>query len=324
MPTPSMPEPKNNNQLILIIAIIATFLITGGTIFLWQKTSTDNQWNNQYQSFLHEQEKIISTIWDTIINEGDNKYHQITFEKNPRIPLDADIYDFNPINGDEILIGTLNNFYSEQHPGSLYNRPIYYNRNIYYHKLVDDLTELWKYNLNYQEEKKIFSFAENFFFKVAPNEKYISIAVKDQGKLIVINIEGRIEKEFTIDQLIINQQIQSNTNLQLLGWSSDSQELWGMSKEYNEPTNFFKINLKNWEITTYKYYDIQRYCLNNNDCVIQQTSCNNCGCPIAVNKDNYQPLNCNYEPERFICLIECGAIKEIICKNYQCTTLLYD
>ncbi|MBD3155220.1 MAG: hypothetical protein GF368_01015 [Candidatus Aenigmarchaeota archaeon] len=65
------------------------------------------------------------------------------------------------------------------------------------------------------------------------------------------------------------------------------------------------------------------YCDADVDCVMQSISCNNCDCPIAINKNFVQPLNCEYKSEQPYCDLYCyPSVPK--CINNSCTAIRKD
>ena len=46
-------------------------------------------------------------------------------------------------------------------------------------------------------------------------------------------------------------------------------------------------------------------CISNEDCVMQETSCNNCNCPRAINKEYEKPLDCPNIKDQAFCNLYC-------------------
>jgi hypothetical protein len=57
------------------------------------------------------------------------------------------------------------------------------------------------------------------------------------------------------------------------------------------------------------------------DCGMQQTACNNCGCSIAINKNFVQSLNCDYN-DTIICTLKCTPFIPR-CFNNMCKEYFY-
>jgi len=47
------------------------------------------------------------------------------------------------------------------------------------------------------------------------------------------------------------------------------------------------------------------FCESDSDCTRQPTSCNNCGCPEPINKDNLKELECDENSPAIGCTLEC-------------------
>lgn len=108
--------------------------------------------------------------------------------------------------------------------------------------------ELWKYDEN-NEGKKLYS-CQGLDFRVSPNEKYISIL--DHNELCIIDANGNKVKKYTIEELS-NGEYKNEDELQVdvQGWSDDSQNFWGGVNDLYLPLQLFKISTGDWSRTEY-------------------------------------------------------------------------
>jgi hypothetical protein len=60
-------------------------------------------------------------------------------------------------------------------------------------------------------------------------------------------------------------------------------------------------------------------CTQDSDCVMQSTSCNNCNCPKAINKDYQVPLRCKNSINQPYCDLYCNPSRPV-CLDNICTT----
>jgi len=64
-------------------------------------------------------------------------------------------------------------------------------------------------------------------------------------------------------------------------------------------------------------WDPRFQCISDSDCVLEETACYNCGCPISVNKFYKKDIQCGKPTATNQCNLAC-PITQVKCKNNIC------
>ncbi|GEM_PF-5653117 len=267
---PAYQEPKARS-LGLIIAIIATFLITGGAVFVWQQAANNAKQKqneiviNQLQQQLTDlQNKIKNSENDTLVTR------EVTFKL-----VGSDIYQRPTSTYDIYLKNTKDNQkeyftridqVSNQYVGGGDSMGIFNNGYLYIiRSFGGELTvagretyELWKYGLD-KQGVKVFSADDKGWLSFRVSKKGNNIAVM-ADQLYFIDNKGNVKKSFQRTDIDSRyQKVDSPIGISLFNWLNES-EIWLTGKKDFSTLAIYKISTDSWKITNYDLskFDISR------------------------------------------------------------------
>lgn len=240
MPAPKIPEPLRKKKIILVAVLIIIAMIIGAVlyyIFLQQRVNLQNKYNN-----LVKQQKSSGQ------NAGSQKID------------DARLFVFiqsRDKSTEKQLFTISSDFYSSNVSG-IEDQIEYQNNSLYIIRKMSDsgIDELWRFGKRDQFGKALpgtkLYIGDNLAFNVSQSGKYIAVTSSDNKKLLIIDADGNLIKEYNSADLGFFDDQGAPFDFHLLDWSTDENEFWGTLG--NKPLSgaIYKISVGDWEIK--KYY----------------------------------------------------------------------
>lgn len=261
----TIPFPRKKKALLALAVLIALFsiIIIFSVLILRQKSE------------MAEKNEIAQDV-KKIENAGiDEK--KMSKETENSSKMFVFIKDKNKEN-EKQLFTVPSDFYGENVAG-VENEADYKNGSLYIIRKMSDSVEkeLWRYGKkdrlgSVPEGKKMYS-GKIFKFNVSPLGKYIAITTAAKEKLIIIDAEGNILKEYDTKELGFLNSEMFPLWFGLLDWTSDEKEFWGTLGNKPIPEAIYRISLSNLEISKFSVPFDQEWDLNTDSKRIIYSDC---------------------------------------------------
>src|SRR3989339_693369 len=135
-------------------------------------------------------------------------------------------------------------------------------KNTYIIRNIGSSQEVWQVSQT-GEEIKLFSGNQIYSIKVSPDDHYLTIDINGQD-IKLFNISSKEITSISREQLTASD---SGEAVELLGWSADSNDLWG-GTFFGYNADFFRMNIASNKIDKFglfkNYINISDYALNPN------------------------------------------------------------
>jgi hypothetical protein len=275
-------KPCWKHKKIIILVSIAALSIIGAVIFsaivAREKSKIMGQ-NSAFEETKRTEEKTAETKKTAQVPESNSKLFVFLKDKNK---------------SEEKQLFTLpQDFYSEN-VGGVENNVDYKNGNLYIIRKMSDSgdSELWKYGKmdkfgKIPDGTMLYS-GKIFRFNVSSGGKYIAITTTAKEKLVIIDGEGNIMKEFNTQELRFFDGNGTAYWFGLWNWTRDDKEFWGTLGTKPISEALYKINTDTWTINKYVVPFDQEWDLNVNKKKIIYSDC-----PLVSNEASTQNLVVN-------------------------------
>lgn len=259
-PTEPIQDIKSTKTVwIVIISVIITALIVGGSIYLWQrsvlkstKQSLQNQINSLQQQVksLKNKQQLSDNSSDQVSKSttqiSDNKY-EVVLKENTQDSNKTDVYLKNLGNDTETFFITITGDLYSQH----YHNNEYHNGNLYIIKRTgfdnySDKTwsdELWRYD-SQKNGTKLYS-DKGIDFRVNNNEDLIAIITNEAFTLL--DNKGKTLKQFQSNEIVVDPE--ANPMFGFLAWGQNS--IWLDNTLGPNLAGLVNVDTKTYAVTKY-------------------------------------------------------------------------